>query len=355
MKQVTESCTKYCRSCHDLFLQTTAAAAATVPLLASGDTGGEQQQQGKEKKTKSKSKWKGKEKGWDYKHGLHPDFKLLLPPPATLPLPSSSFSSSSSSSHSAEGDGGARDQTDTQKETETETEAETETEPHVPVCTSSGTGAGAEREVKKLSLCLAATCSRHHGCMPHISIDFFLSPHHSSPLPSLYSPSITASSPQPLSLTAPGSVLALLDRLRALPFYTDQIVHVERVAGRAARHDSLAAPLHPALARAFQQTMSVSGTGAGAGAGVDHGGSEEEEEGEQQQQQESSCAPPPPPPPLRLYTHQVQAIDALREGRHVIISTPTASGETHISPCVCVCVVVCVCIADWLMCECVYV
>ena len=122
---------------------------------------------------------------------------------------------------------------------------------------------------------------------------------------------------------------ALLDSLRALPFYSNQVAHVQRVPGRPARYATLGLatrhhrcrPLHPVLAIAFQQVVSAPASApaprsvsdlTGAGGGVQKEKEEEEEEGGRA---------------LRLYTHQVQAINALREGRHVIVSTPTASGE----------------------------
>ncbi|MDD1658478.1 MAG: DEAD/DEAH box helicase, partial [Methanomicrobiales archaeon] len=55
--------------------------------------------------------------------------------------------------------------------------------------------------------------------------------------------------------------------------------------------------------------------------------------------QEARCADPATPLPgeiqgyldrkgIRLYTHQAQALDRIREGKHLILTTPTASGKT---------------------------
>lgn len=150
-------------------------------------------------------------------------------------------------------------------------------------------------------------------------------------------------------MTAPGSVLALLSRLRAQPSYVGQIQHVHKVAGSAACYDSLAYPLHPVLAQAFQQALggqsgATGATGVTTGAtatssiattssGVTTDGTvtatttmtSEATSGKEKNEGDGFVANSP----LRLYAHQVQAINALREGRHVIISTPTASGENQ--------------------------
>jgi DEAD/DEAH box helicase domain-containing protein len=69
--------------------------------------------------------------------------------------------------------------------------------------------------------------------------------------------------------------------------YGGEIVHVERLASRPARHAAPTAPLPPALARA------LSGLGIG-----------------------------------QLYTHQAQAVDHARAGRSFVLVTGTASGKT---------------------------
>ncbi len=69
--------------------------------------------------------------------------------------------------------------------------------------------------------------------------------------------------------------------------YRQQIVHVEHVAARAARYAKLKRPLTAQLRQAVSQ------------AGAD-----------------------------RLYVHQAQAINAVRDGQHVIVATSTASGKT---------------------------
>jgi len=69
--------------------------------------------------------------------------------------------------------------------------------------------------------------------------------------------------------------------------YHQQIVHVEHIPARAARFSHLARPLPAAL----QQAMQTAGT-------------------------------------QRLYAHQVQAMDAIRDGQNVAVATSTASGKT---------------------------
>ena len=93
-----------------------------------------------------------------------------------------------------------------------------------------------------------------------------------------------------------GGAAAVLDYLRAQPFYKDQIKHVERVAARQAVYADLAPPALPSL---LVQRVQVA-------LGLSH-------------QQE-----------LRLYLHQARAIDALRAGKHAVVSTSTASGKSII-------------------------
>ncbi|MGD8794568.1 MAG: DEAD/DEAH box helicase [Anaerolineae bacterium] len=80
---------------------------------------------------------------------------------------------------------------------------------------------------------------------------------------------------------------AFLRRIDRLPGYRDQVAHVERLRARRGRYAKLAQPLPPALEAALARN--------GAG---------------------------------RLYSHQVEAMDAARAGQHVILSTGTASGKT---------------------------
>jgi DEAD/DEAH box helicase domain-containing protein len=80
---------------------------------------------------------------------------------------------------------------------------------------------------------------------------------------------------------------AFLKQIKKQPGYRDQLVHVERLPARKARYGKLDRPLPPALRAALD--------GVGAS---------------------------------RLYTHQAQAINAVRAGQHVILSTGTASGKT---------------------------
>mgnify|MGYP005832692989 CR=1 FL=1 len=78
-----------------------------------------------------------------------------------------------------------------------------------------------------------------------------------------------------------------LGHLRASADYRGQIVHVHRVPGREARFAEPREPLSPAGARVLDSL--------GIG---------------------------------RLYLHQAQALDLAREGRDVLVTTPTASGKT---------------------------
>ena len=75
--------------------------------------------------------------------------------------------------------------------------------------------------------------------------------------------------------------------MRRLDGYDGQIVHVERIAARQAKYARLDTPLPPEL------------TDALAGQGM-----------------------------TKLYSHQAEAIDLARQGFHVIVTTPTASGKS---------------------------
>lgn len=80
---------------------------------------------------------------------------------------------------------------------------------------------------------------------------------------------------------------AFIALLRERPDYQGQIVHVERQGAREARYADLAAPLAPALAEALEAV------------GVP-----------------------------ALYTHQAAALEAAREGEHVLVTTGTSSGKS---------------------------
>ncbi len=80
---------------------------------------------------------------------------------------------------------------------------------------------------------------------------------------------------------------AFLAQLRAHSHYRDQIVHIEGILPRNARYGDLERPLPPRLSSALES------------AGL-----------------------------LPLYSHQALALDALRRGRDVIMSTPSASGKS---------------------------
>lgn len=78
-----------------------------------------------------------------------------------------------------------------------------------------------------------------------------------------------------------------IDNIRQLPDYEEQIVHVERGFRREAQYGELSKPLHPELGEALKRS------------GIS-----------------------------KLYTHQVDAIEALRAGKSIVIETATASGKT---------------------------
>lgn len=78
-----------------------------------------------------------------------------------------------------------------------------------------------------------------------------------------------------------------IERLKLAPEYRGQIVHVESIPARPARYEDPEPPLHPRVAAILAKI------------GIE-----------------------------RLYTHQAQAIWAIREGRDVAIVTSTASGKT---------------------------
>lgn len=75
--------------------------------------------------------------------------------------------------------------------------------------------------------------------------------------------------------------------LRSLPHYEGQIVHVEHIPARAARYGQLSRPLPTALEEALRRR------------GLE-------------------C----------FYSHQAEAINAIRDGKHLIVATGTASGKT---------------------------
>lgn len=82
-------------------------------------------------------------------------------------------------------------------------------------------------------------------------------------------------------------VASFLEHLKRDPEYKDQIVHVQYIPARDARPGWLDRPLHPAL-QARLDDLGVS----------------------------------------TLYSHQAEAINAVRKGNNVMVSTPSASGKT---------------------------
>lgn len=78
-----------------------------------------------------------------------------------------------------------------------------------------------------------------------------------------------------------------LESLRRARGYRGQIVHLQRLPARPARYGQPEYPLHPALQEALHAL------------GID-----------------------------RLYSHQAEAIGHVRAGRHIVVTTPTASGKS---------------------------
>ncbi|HZO89192.1 MAG TPA: DEAD/DEAH box helicase [Chthonomonadaceae bacterium] len=78
-----------------------------------------------------------------------------------------------------------------------------------------------------------------------------------------------------------------LQDLKRAPFYSGQIAHVQRIPARSARYGELEAPLYPDL----EERLRVLGV-------------------------------------RRLYSHQAEAVNAVRAGEHVTVVTATASGKT---------------------------
>ena len=81
--------------------------------------------------------------------------------------------------------------------------------------------------------------------------------------------------------------IEFVEHLKRTREYRQQIVHVQRIPARAARYGSLKRPLPKALQEALRD------------AGTD-----------------------------KLYLHQAQAINAIRDGQNVVVATSTASGKT---------------------------
>ena len=83
------------------------------------------------------------------------------------------------------------------------------------------------------------------------------------------------------------NVSRFIERLKLEPEYRDQIAYIRDIPAQAARYGDLSTPLQPRVAETLRKT------------GIE-----------------------------RFYTHQVQAIDAIRGGQDVAIVTSTASGKT---------------------------
>lgn len=96
-----------------------------------------------------------------------------------------------------------------------------------------------------------------------------------------------------VSIDDSGGAAGILDYLKCQPFYKDQIKHVEYVPPRAARYAALSPPSLPSVLEHRLEELGV--------VRLD-----------------------------RLYQHQATSIDALRNGKHAVISTSTASGKSMI-------------------------
>ncbi len=83
------------------------------------------------------------------------------------------------------------------------------------------------------------------------------------------------------------NTIEFIEHLKRQRFYRGQIEHIEHIPAREARYGELDEPLPPALEASLKE------------AGIE-----------------------------RLYTHQAQAINAIRAGCHVVVATSTASGKT---------------------------
>ena len=88
------------------------------------------------------------------------------------------------------------------------------------------------------------------------------------------------------------NISEFIEHLKKQRFYRGQIAHVEHIPPREARYGQLSRPLPPPLAEALRRALGANGR-----------------------------------LPL-LYTHQAQAINAIREGHNVVVATSTASGKT---------------------------
>ena len=82
-------------------------------------------------------------------------------------------------------------------------------------------------------------------------------------------------------------ISTFLPRLKKLPAYRDQVVHIERIAPREASYGELDKPLHSAL----QVSLEANNL-------------------------------------FPLYSHQAKAVNLVRSGKNVVVVTPTASGKT---------------------------
>jgi hypothetical protein len=97
---------------------------------------------------------------------------------------------------------------------------------------------------------------------------------------------------RPVSIDLMGGAKAVLEYLKSLPSYRDQLKHVEHCKPREAVYGEIAPPaIKSILMDRLKKVLKL-----------DKG----------------------------LYKHQVKGIDALRQGRHVVVSTSTASGKSLI-------------------------
>ena len=111
-------------------------------------------------------------------------------------------------------------------------------------------------------------------------------------LPILHTCSLESTDIRPISIDHMGGAKAVLEYLKSLPSYRDQLKHVEHCVSREAVYGEIAPPaINSLLMDRLKKVLRL-----------DKG----------------------------LYRHQVKGIDALRQGRHVMVSTSTASGKSLI-------------------------
>ncbi|CAJ1388031.1 unnamed protein product [Effrenium voratum] len=123
------------------------------------------------------------------------------------------------------------------------------------------------------------------------------------PPPEDPAPAPTVAPPNPRAAAAVGRPvdksldgMALINALKAEPWYVGQAVHVSQVGARTARFAQIRRELHPALKSVLSEKLKLRRPGA-----------------------ESTW---------ELYSHQAEALDALSDSKDVVVSTSTGSGKS---------------------------